>query len=310
MQRAIAANPSVERASTAVLTAQALLSQARAATMPTVDGRRLGDRPRRRPRLQRQHRAAAGAVAVRRLGGDAGAGDGAVGGPRPGRRPGGRRQPGRRRRAAPGRGGGGRGLPPDSQRQAAAGGERAGTRHRVGPARVRTRPPRRRRRQPAERAARRAGARGERGARRTFPAGGGAGPGGARAADGGRRPDGRDRGAGVRDAGRGRRVVAARPHRHQAVRRADRRRRAGRGRLVEGLGAPGAGVVRAAVHHAVRPLPAARHVAGGGGGGHPDLGQRPARRGARRSARPICCRPASTGAKASCAPAPACAPPG
>ena len=38
VQRAIAANPSVERASTAVLTSQALLSQARAATMPTVDG--------------------------------------------------------------------------------------------------------------------------------------------------------------------------------------------------------------------------------------------------------------------------------
>jgi outer membrane protein len=37
VQRAIAANPSVERASTAVLTSQALLSQARAATMPTVD---------------------------------------------------------------------------------------------------------------------------------------------------------------------------------------------------------------------------------------------------------------------------------
>ena len=35
------------------------------------------------------------------------------------------------------------------------------------------------------------------------------------------------------------------------------------------------------VHHAVRPLPAGRDVAGGGGGGHSDLGQRPAPRGAR-----------------------------
>jgi outer membrane protein TolC len=37
VRQAIAANPTVERASTAVLSAQALLSQARASTMPTVD---------------------------------------------------------------------------------------------------------------------------------------------------------------------------------------------------------------------------------------------------------------------------------
>lgn len=38
VQRAIAGNPTVERASTSVRTAQALLAQARAATRPTVDG--------------------------------------------------------------------------------------------------------------------------------------------------------------------------------------------------------------------------------------------------------------------------------
>ncbi|MBP7778519.1 MAG: TolC family protein [Acidobacteria bacterium] len=38
VQRAIAANPTVERAATSVRTAQALLAQARAATRPTVDG--------------------------------------------------------------------------------------------------------------------------------------------------------------------------------------------------------------------------------------------------------------------------------
>jgi outer membrane protein TolC len=37
VQQAIAANPTVERASTAVLSAQALLAQARASTLPTVD---------------------------------------------------------------------------------------------------------------------------------------------------------------------------------------------------------------------------------------------------------------------------------
>ena len=109
---------------------------------------------------------------------------------------------------------------------------------------------------------------------------------------------------------RSRRVVAARPHRHPAVRRADRRRRARRGRQLEGLGAQ----VRASFEpQYITPsglfqppgtwravVAAAIPIFDGG------------RRGAVKAApaRPTCCRLASTAAKASCAPAPACAPPG
>ena len=81
------------------------------------------------------------------------------------------------------------------------------------------------------------------------------------------------------------------------------------GRQLEGLGADRARLVRAAVHHAVGLVLAVRHLAGGGDGHRADLRRRPAprRKGVPRSGRVARQgRPART---ASCAPSRACARP-
>ena len=178
-------------------------------------------------------------------------------------------------------------------------------RERPGPPVVRDRPAAGRRGQPPERAARRAGGVDRRSAARGGAARPAAGAGGARRHPRGRGPGRCRRRARVRAARRAAADVAVGARRRAAGRRRGRGRRTRPARQLEGLGADRHRRVPAAVHHAVRALPAVELLGRARAVRHPDLRRRPApgrgdaarrgpRAGAHRSRRPRAARSGPT----------------